>query len=172
MPSSAVISSQSCDEPRIRSLAVRLIYVDTRPPGSQRGASDAGLEFERRQNLGHPTDSTHELWQAAREILRALPRRRALVKRVGFTLAHLSRMNGWQGHLFSAGDALPCDAGTLVRAASESHADRMRRIDFALDRMREKHGFGRMLRGTSFALKATHLLQRDGFQLRTPSLNQ
>jgi hypothetical protein len=155
-----------------RSLAVRLIYVDTRPPGSNRAASDAGLEFERRQNLGDPTDSTHALWRTALEILRALPRRRALVKRIGLTLAQLSTTGGWQGHLFSAGDALAGAEDARVPTASASHADRMHRLDRALDRMREKHGFGRMLLGTSFTLKATHPLQRDGFQLRTPSLNQ
>jgi DNA polymerase-4 len=155
-----------------RSIAVRLIYVDTRPPGSRRAAPDAGLEFERSRNLGEPTDSTHAVWQAALEILRALPRRRALVKRIGLTLAHISATGGWQGHLFSAGDA-PAGAEDGAGApTSASHAERMHRIDRALDRMRAKHGFGRMLLGTSFTLKATHALQRDGFQLRTPSLNQ
>jgi hypothetical protein len=41
-----------------------------------------------------------------------------------------------------------------------------------MDSLREKHGFGRVLRGASFPLAATHPLGRDGFRLRTPSLNQ
>jgi DNA polymerase-4 len=154
------------------SLAVRLIYVDARFSESNSRALGAGLEFERGRDLAPPTDSTHDLWQASRAILRALPRRRALVKRVGLTLARFSSRSGWQGHLFSAGDVLLGDVGSSARASSASHADRMRRLDSALDRVRVKHGFGRMLLGTSFALKATHRLRRDGFQLRTPSLNQ
>jgi DNA polymerase IV len=154
------------------SLTVRLIYVDTRAPESRARVSGAGLEFERGRALAASTDSTHELWREAREILRALPRRRALVKRVGLTLAGLSSRSGWQGHLFSTGDVLSGAAKSAVRARSASHADRMRRIDAALDRVRAKHGFGRLLLGTSFVLEATHFLRRDGFRLRTPSLNQ
>jgi DNA polymerase-4 len=37
---------------------------------------------------------------------------------------------------------------------------------------RARHGFGRILRGTSFPLSANHELLPDGYRLRTPSLNQ
>ena len=72
-----------------RTLTVRLIHVDTRPPalkfsGPPRDNEQAGTS-ERARTLLHPTDATVELAQRARELLRELPRKRALVKRVGLT---------------------------------------------------------------------------------------
>jgi DNA polymerase-4 len=147
-----------------RSLAVRIVYVDTRPPGIRRMEKDPATDAERRRKLPCPSDSTDELWRHARALLRELPRRRALVKTVGATLADLASASGWQNHLFGEPDADP-DAETI-------RDDRHRRLDRALDSLREKHGFGRVLRGASFPLTRTHPLGPDGFQLRTPSLNQ
>ena len=56
--------------------------------------------------------------------------------------------------------------------STASCEDRHRRLDGALDSLRKKHGFGRILRGASFPLAQTHPLGPDGFRLRTPSLNQ
>jgi hypothetical protein len=53
-----------------------------------------------------------------------------------------------------------------------SHTDRHRRLDAALDALRARHGFGRILRGGSAPLLNDHDLGDDGFELRTPSLNQ
>ena len=53
-----------------------------------------------------------------------------------------------------------------------TRADRQRRLDGALDRLRGKLGFGRILRGPSAPLAETHPLRADGYRLRTPSLNQ
>ena len=55
---------------------------------------------------------------------------------------------------------------------SSSRPDRGRRLDQALDHLRGRLGFGRVLRGPSLPLKTTHPLSKDGFRLRTPSLNQ
>ena len=44
--------------------------------------------------------------------------------------------------------------------------------DRVLDELRARQGFGRVLRGTQLPLRETHPLSRDGFRLRTPSLNQ
>jgi DNA polymerase-4 len=155
-----------------RSIAVRIVYVDTRLPRDRAprterfaqareeggDASDASTA-EKRETIPDPTDSTDELWRRARALFRALPRRRALVKTVGVSLAGLAPRAGWQNHLYG-------DDG------AESREDRHRRLDRVIDLLRAKHGFGRVLRGSSFALAKVRPLERDGFRLRTPSLNQ
>jgi DNA polymerase-4 len=154
-------------------LEVRSLWVDTHPrrPLAE-GAPGSGLSAARRRARGSPSDSTDELWQAARALLRELPRKRALVKRVGLTLTNLRPSAGWQGRLFSEGEAEDGrPAGCEARFAA-SRADRQRRLDGALDRLRERLGFGRILRGSSAPLGSTHPLRADGFRLRTPSLNQ
>jgi DNA polymerase-4 len=168
------------------SLAVRVQYVDTRPRIERAADPEGHGSAERRRALSAPTDATDRLWSHARALFAELPRRRALVKRVGITLCRLAPSAGWQGELYSP----PLDpgdhhgprgsplglAGAGAGAARDEHAtsrdDRHRRLDRALDRLRARHGFGGVLRGASFPLIATHPLSRDGFQLRTPSLNQ
>ncbi len=145
----------------VGSLEVRVRWVDTHP----RGEGPDGSSAARRLALPRaPSDSTDELWQHARGLYRALPRRRALVKRLGIALFNLRPSSGWQGRLFDDGGA-PLDH-------RPSRADRQRRLDRALDELRGRLGFGRILRGSSLPLQATHTLQADGFRLRTPSLNQ
>ena len=151
-------------ELKARALEVRVRWVDTNP---RRGAWDAdGLAVHRRRALAHASDATAELTALALTLYRSFPRRRALLKRIGVSFHGLAATPGWQGRLFSDGEPAP----TLPHAAS--HADRHRRLDRALDELREKYGFGRILRGTSAPLAASHPLGPDGFKLRTPSLNQ
>lgn len=149
-----------------RSLEVRVRYVDTRPVPERRpdDAAGASASLGKRATLGEPTDATDALLTAARALFAALPHRRALVKQVGITLHGLTARTGRQGRLFSdpAKDA----------ASGASHADRQRALDSALDRLRAKYGFGGLLRGASLPLAADHAKTRDGFVLRTPSLNQ
>lgn len=145
---------------RARTLVVRIQHVDTRTAAAIARAADPEPAFaEKRVKLDPPTDGTAELLARARELLAALPRRRALVKRVGLTLDGLEPASGWQRHL---GD----------EDGREARADRERRLDAALDALRARHGFGRILRGASLPLAETHPLEEDGFRLRTPSLNQ
>jgi hypothetical protein len=79
---------------------------------------------------------------------------------------------GWQRTLFSdpRGDRAP--RSVRPGASPGSRADRQRLLDCALDRLRERHGFGLLLRGTSWPLVESYPRTRDGFRLRTPSLNQ
>jgi len=146
------------------SIEVRIRYVDTRPRIAQveRTARSEGLSGARRRAFPAPTDSTDEIWHRARELLRELPRRRALVKRVGLTLHKIVSSPGWQGRLFGADAA----------EGGQSLADRHRRLDGAIDQLRERMGFGRILRGSSAQLQETHPLRPEGFRMRTPSLNQ
>lgn len=151
-----------------RSLEVRVRYVDTRPTreldSDETAAGRAAATLGRRVLLSEATDSTDAFLCHARALFGQLPRRRALVKRIGITLHGLSARSGWQGQLFS-------DPRKDARS-SASHADRQRAVDRALDRLRAKYGFGGMLRGASLPLAADHARTRDGFVLRTPSLNQ
>jgi len=162
------------------SVEVRVAHVDTRPPSARRldpppesgGGRSAGSSARRRA-LAHPSDSTDVLWTHARELFRSLPRRRALVKRIGVTLCSLSPNAGWQGHLFSDPPPLEPDRrGSDGDEHATSRADRLRRLDGVVDELRARLGFGGIVRGSSFPLGATHPLSRDGFRLRTPSLNQ
>lgn len=145
------------------SVEVRIVYVDTRSPSLRRTGSAEGGAMKKRLSLDESTDSTDAIWSHARELLRALPRRRALTKRVGLSLLSLKPIDGWQGHLFSEADEDP---------HKESRDDRHRRLDAALDSLRARYGFGRVLRGSSAPLLEDHNLGEDGFELRTPSLNQ
>ncbi len=157
-------------------LEVRLRYVETRTHVElQDSRAEQGSECSARRTLPVPSDSTADLVRAARELLRSLPRRRALVKRVGLTLAPIVARGGWQWHLFDehAGpDEGAADCAHGVDTKRPSRADRHRSLDETLDRLRARVGFGRILRGSSAELARSHELGADGFRLRTPSLNQ
>jgi DNA polymerase-4 len=159
----------------VATLEVHVRYVDTRPPSLRRAqredrdsTPEAALRRVRR-TLHAPTDSTDLVWSVACEMLRSLPRRRALVKRVGIELSNFCMPNGWQTTLFSDPQA---DRIQTERHPHGSHADRQRQLDSAVDGLRARFGFGRLLRGSSLPLSETHKLGPDGYQLRTPSLNQ
>jgi DNA polymerase-4 len=165
----------------VATLEVHVRYVDTRPPSLRRAqrqaapdqrvaAAEESATRRVRRTLDAPTDSTDRVADAARDLLRSLPRRRALVKRIGVELSNFSRAGGWQTTLFSDPEAdrpLAAEHGP-----GGSRADRQRRLDQAVDELRERMGFGRVLRGSSLPLSETHELESDGYRLRTPSLNQ
>ena len=173
------------------SLEVRLEYVDTRPPqvkrrdphGIERWLS-ARTSLTRGPSAHGATNATDELVELARKLLRKLPRKRALVRRVGISMYGLRTSDGRQGLLFSDPEMdRPPEAEQEdtpeARGAPGSLADRKGRLDAALDLLREKHGFGRVLRGSCFELSqdsigaaGSYPLGPDGLQLRTPSLNQ
>lgn len=139
-----------------RSVTVSLRYVDTR--GANKADEATNKVHTKSRRLTTPTDATQDIAQHAKKLLAELPRRRALVKRVGLALGQFTETAGYQQNLFDAADAV--------------HSDRHRRIDHVMDLVRTRAGFGRILRGQSLPLAATHRLDDDGFELRTPSLNQ
>jgi DNA polymerase-4 len=158
-----------------RSMEVSLLHVDTRPAAQRR--IDPGGEpalVRKRCKLPSPSDATDELGAHARGLLRSLPRRRALIRRVGLSLLELGQSAGWQGSLFSPHGDPDASAAAADRPADQggSRRDRQRRLDAAVDALRARHGFGRLLRGESAALLGSLELGPDGFRLRTPSLNQ
>ena len=141
-----------------RSLVVRLQYVDTRTRYGRAGSADDDDPFthaEARAKLSPPSQRTDELLTRACELLRSLPRRRALVKRVGIELSGLQRSVAQQGLLFDSAEATA-----------------QTQVDAVMDKLRARHGFGGVLRGTSFLLAEGREKTGDGFVLRTPSLNQ
>lgn len=160
-------------------LEVRLRYVETRARVEGFEEDGAGSSFAKRRAFGHPTDATDDAWLAAQRLLDELPRRRALVKRIGIVLHDLHPSAGWQGRLFDESSGSSGSAGSAGSPGSPgsigtrgSRADRQRRLDAAVDQLRAKLGFGRVLRGPSAPLAETHPLREDGYRLRTPSLNQ
>ncbi len=171
------------------SMEVRLIHVDTRPPHVRRAGGGRGSgQVQSRRKLSDPCADTDRLWEHARSLLRGLPRRRALVKRVGLTLLNLRTSRGRQGLLFSDPERDRAPRGSASRRAVSgaktaqgsadrdgvpgSRDDRARALDEALDALRSRHGFGALVRGASLPLIQDHELGGDGFVLRTPSLNQ
>ena len=166
-------------------LAVRVAYVDTRAPSLRRAMQAEPAEpreFEKRARI-EPSDSTDVLARRALALLRELPRRRALVKRVGLTLEGLTPRGGWQLSLFDDAGTLSAPISVPLSApagapdppaseARESRADRLQRLERTVDGLREKHGFGGVLRATSLLLAEQYPLGKDGLRLRTPSLNQ
>ncbi|MAB80895.1 MAG: hypothetical protein CMJ89_16235 [Planctomycetes bacterium] len=148
-----------------RTLEVRIRWVDTRPRPQRSAPHKEPFIAERRRTLSSPTDATDEIWRRSLRLYRDLPRKRALVKRITLRLSNLTCTEGWQGRLFDEAREQNPDTGT-------SRPDRQRRLDSALDQLRKRHGFGRILRGTSTPLEKTHPLGPDGYRLRTPSLNQ
>ncbi len=150
----------------VGSVEVNLGYVDTRAPHLRRRDPDPNRWLSARRRPLYPTDATAALWEHSRELLRGLPRRRALVKRVGVAFLDLRAAAGRQGQLFSD----PHRDRPLRTGGS--YADRAARLDHVLDELRTRHGFARVLRGASLPLVGNFTLASDGFVLRTPSLNQ
>lgn len=143
-----------------RSVAVSLRYVDTR--GARKADEATNKTHTKTRRLAAPSDATQDIVLHAKALLAELPRRRALVKRVGVALSNFTQAAGYQTHLFDALADVPLDA----------RKDRHRALDRVIDQVRDRVGFGRILRGQSLPLLETHELDDDGFELRTPSLNQ
>ena len=153
------------------SVEVRLVYVDTR---AQRSAQNADWDAQKqrlRRKLPARSAQTEALWHHARGLLRELPRRRALVKRVGVSLLNLREQYEYQHELFRDPHSDRLQDPEQPHAPS-SRADREEALDQALDQLRQRHGFGSVVRGAAMPLVEDHDLGDDGFALRTPSLNQ
>ena len=125
-----------------RTVQVRVRHVD-------------GVGGETQRTLVRGASCTDVLWPVAGELLDSLRTRRVLVRLVGVTLTGLCSAGGAvQGELFGGGD----EGG--------------RRLFAAIDRIRRRHGFGKVLYGASSDLLGSLEQVRDGFRLRTPSLTK
>jgi DNA polymerase-4 len=122
-----------------RTVGVRIQYADS-------------VGAERRATLPAPAALDPELFQAARDLYRALHTRRSRLHRVGVTLTNLVSHTARQMDLFL--DARR-DPVALYRG---------------IDRIRGRHGFSALVAGPSLFLLSDLPQDAHGFVLRTPSL--
>jgi DNA polymerase-4 len=106
------------------------------------------------RTLREATHATGTLRAIALELLARLATRRVLVRRVGLSLSALEPASPAQATLFEDGEA------------------RRARLDRAVDAIRARHGFGRLVAGPAVELLGKLENPPDGFVLRTPSLTQ
>lgn len=113
-----------------------------------------GQAQERQRSLAMATDRTDLLQAVLRGILAGFAARRVRVRHVGVTLAGFERSVARQRELFA------------------HEAERRQALFAAIDRVRARHGFQKVVLGGSAPLLAALAQDRDGFVLRTPSLSR
>lgn len=113
-----------------------------------------GVQDQRQRSLRTAVDRTDLLGACARELLDGLLQRRVLVRLLGVTLAALERRSALQGELFAEAE------------------QRRGRLFAAVDAIRARHGFGKMVVGESAGLLGVLPQGPEGFRLRTPSLSR
>ena len=106
------------------------------------------------ERLAPPARNFREVFGPARKCLDRAWSRRLLLRGLG---VRLSRLAPAGGHV---------QEGLWDRSPGAAL-----RLEKALDRIREKHGFGRILQGGESLLLGKLPFGRDGFRLRTPSLS-
>lgn len=107
----------------------------------------------RRRTLKEPSDADQAIFNTGLELLeRALKERRKLVRLVGIGVSGLIAACR-QLHLW------------------EKTVERQALLDQALDRLRQKYGYGSLQTGQTFLLKDFLPLSREGYLLHTPSLS-
>jgi DNA polymerase-4 len=109
---------------------------------------------ERSRSLPQATARTDLLFELAAALLESLWTRRVLVRLVGVTLAGLAPRPRRQATLFTDGG----------QQRDELFA--------AVDRVRARHGFGKLVAGAAAALLGRVAASDAGFVLRTPSLTR
>ncbi len=114
-----------------------------------------GMSREQQRSLTQASDRTDELQELARSLcLRLLDERRVLVRLLGVSLGTLLPRVGAQGELFAAEE------------------ERRGGLFAALDRVRGRHGFGKLVLGNANELLGRLPNGDQGFRLRTPSLSK
>ncbi|MCC6670361.1 MAG: DNA polymerase IV [Planctomycetes bacterium] len=131
-------------ELRAQRLVARTVHVKVRHVD--------GVEGARSRTLAAATDRTDLLGTLAHTLLHELRVRRVLVRLVGVALQQLVPQGPRQGTLFG------------------QEAERRRALFAAVDAVRARHGFGKLVLGQAGALLGVVRNTRQGFRLRTPSL--
>ncbi len=128
------------------------------------------VDRQRRQvsgSLPQAVDGTDALFAVAQKLMQGLWERRVLVRLVGVSLLSLQRRRAWQcsgerqGELFADAAAV---SATAVRAPGQLYA--------AVDGIRQRHGFGKLVLGPAVDLLGQVENGQHGFRLRTPSLTR
>ncbi|MBL8897450.1 MAG: hypothetical protein JNM84_07470 [Planctomycetes bacterium] len=151
-------SERASDAPDQRERALGASDHDARALGARRLSVRLvyvdRAEPPAQRTLKEPTHATETLRTIALELLERLATRRVLVRRVGFSLSGFAPAAPAQATLFEDGEA------------------RRARLDRAVDAIRARHGFGRLVAGPAVELLGKLENPPDGFVLRTPSLTQ
>lgn len=113
-----------------------------------------GVQGEKSRSLRRATERTDELFGLARALFDSLLTRRVLVRLIGVTLSALERPAALQGELF------------------DGEGERRGKLYEAVDAIRARHGFGKMVLGESAGLLGVVPQGPHGFVLRTPSLSK
>jgi DNA polymerase-4 len=127
-----------------RSVGVRLRYSDFRT-------------VEARRRLREPTDRDDEILEVVRALWPQRYERRVTLRLVGVTLCDVVPASRRQLPLFEARGPSGQGGGTL---------------DATLDRIRQRHGFGAVVRGRAIGLLDTTRADARGFRLRTPACSR
>ncbi len=135
-----------------RAVSVRLRYADFRT-------------VEARRRLSRPTDRDRDVEEVVAALWHRRWDRRVRLRLVGVTLHDLSEVRERQLELFEDGDL---DLGDSVPAANPVPCSAAR-LDAAVDRLRERHGFGSVVRGRAIDCLRHLVNDPRGFRLRTPS---
>jgi DNA polymerase IV len=134
-----------------RSVGVRLRYADFQT-------------VEARRRLRVPSERDRDVLPIVAALWPVRWDRRVQLRLVGVTLHDLSVLRERQADLFedACTDAEPADLNGLRRAATA-------RLDGVLDGLRERHGFGVVVKGRAIDCLARLVNDPRGFRLRTPS---
>ncbi len=132
-----------------RGVAVRLRYADFKT-----------VEAHRR--FPAPTDRDREVLAAVEDLWPRRYDRRVRLRLVGVSLLGLERAGERQLDLFS-------DDGTSATRDGAGGGARRARLDAVVDRVRERHGFGAVVKGRAIGCLGRWAHDPRGFRLRTPS---
>ena len=137
-----------------RSVGVRIRYADFKT-------------VEKRRRLRKPSDRDEDILQLVRALWPLCWERRVKLRLVGVTLHGLRREGDRQLDLLELLD----DQGHGA-IAGRGGGDAMGQIDSALDHIRDRHGFGAVVRGRAIGLLKTTPAHRNGFHLSTPACSR
>jgi DNA polymerase-4 len=140
-----------------RTVAVRLRYADFETVQASR-------------RLRQPTDHDDDVLGLVRTLGRRRWNRRVKLRLVGVALTDLVPVGDRQMDLFDRFDlAAVAGAGVRPRAAAPQGQGLALRLDEAIDRIRERHGFGSVIRGRAIDLLPRVGHDPNGFRLETPA---
>jgi DNA polymerase-4 len=131
------------------SVAVRLRYTDFKT-------------VEARRRLPRPTDGDDEILAAVRSLWPRRWDRRVKLRLVGVALHDLVPAGDRQLDLFDAAATGPDGSSRLTSGIGA-------RLDAAVDLVRDRHGFGALVRGRAIDLLPRLPRSPTGFRLRTPA---
>lgn len=139
-----------------RSVGIRLRYADFQT-------------VETRRRLSRPTDDDAEILEVARDLWRRRYDRRVRLRLVGVVLHDLVEVTDRQLELPFArrpqeGAPRPPEAPVPLRSAAS--------LDHAIDCVRDRHGFGAVVRGNAVGLFGRLKHSGSGFRLHTPGCSR